>query len=216
MRSQATRGIFIGLALLVIGAAVLHRAGMAPDAMPRAEGHAPWFLSRAIGITAYIALSLDVALGLAMSTGALGAWITRGHAVDLHRWLSPLTLALVAGHAGVLLADGFLAFDVLDVLVPFVAPYRATAVGVGVIAAYLALVVHVSFPLRKRLGTDTWRRLHSLSFVAFAGATAHVLLTGTDALRPWALGMLVPPCLAIVALVTRRIARALHAPRGRA
>jgi sulfoxide reductase heme-binding subunit YedZ len=209
MRSPATRGILIGLALLVIGAAVLHRAGVAPDAMPRADGPAPWFLSRATGITAHVALSLDVALGLAMSTGALGTWITRGHAVDLHRWLSPLTLALVAGHAGILLADGFLGFDVLDVLVPFAAPYRATAIGAGVIAAYLALVVHVSFALRKRLGTDTWRRLHYLSFVAFAAATAHALLAGTDAFRPWALAMLVPPSLAIVALVTRRIARAL-------
>jgi sulfoxide reductase heme-binding subunit YedZ len=209
MRSPATRGVLIGLALLVIGAAVLHRAGVAPDALPRADGPAPWLLARATGITAYFALSLDVALGLSMSSAALGTWITRGHAVDLHRWLSPLTLALVTGHAGVLLADGFLAFDILDVLVPFAAPYRATAVGVGVIAAYLTIVVHASFALRRRLGTRAWRRLHYLSLVAFAAATAHALLAGTDAFRPWALAMLVPPCLAIAALLARRIARAV-------
>jgi predicted ferric reductase len=205
MRSAALRGVALGLGLLVLAAAILHRAGLAPDALPRAAGPAPWLLSRATGVTALVALSLDAALGLALSTGALGPRLTRGHAVELHRWLSPITLALVAGHALVLLADGHARFDALDVLVPFVAPYRAAAVGLGVIAAYLALVVHVSFGLRKRLGTATWRRLHALSFVALVAAVIHAASAGTDALRPWALALAAPPLIVVGALVARRV-----------
>jgi len=166
-----------------------------------------WQLSRATGFTAFVALALDVTLGLLMSTRAGARLIPRAQQVDLHRWLSPLTLALVAGHALLLLADDFIGFDLVDVLVPFAAPYRPFAVGIGVIAAYLALVIHLSFGLRKRLGTPLWRRLHGLSFVAFIAAAAHILLAGTDASSPWALAVITLPIDVIAGLVVYRLVR---------
>jgi predicted ferric reductase len=205
VRSAAIRGVLVGVGLLLVGAAILHRTGFASDPLPRTDGHGPWLLSRATGITAFVALSLDVALGLAMSTGTLGRWITRGHAVDLHRWLSPLALALVAGHAAVLLLDGFVALDPIDALIPFASRYRPVGVGLGVLAAYLTLVVHASFALRNRLGTTRWRRLHALSFVAYAAAAAHAILAGTDSFRPWAIALVTPTLLLVVVLVARRI-----------
>src|SRR5690349_9695056 len=105
-----------------------------------ADGFA-WQLSRASGFTAFVALALDVTLGLLMTTRLGDRLLGRGQQIDLHRWLSPITLALIAGHALALLADDHVDFGVLDVLVPFAARYRPVAVGVGVIAAYLALVV---------------------------------------------------------------------------
>jgi predicted ferric reductase len=205
MRSPFARGFLIGIALLAVLGAVLARMGWMTIAMPRLDGHGAWHLSRASGFTAFVALAVDVTLGLVMSTRIADRYLPRAHSLELHRWTSPIALALVVGHAVVLLADGWIRFDVLDVLVPFAAPYRPLAVGIGVIAAYLAFVVHLSFGFRKRLGPRTWRRLHYLSFVVFAAAAAHALLAGTDASRPWALAVVGLPSAAVVLLVALRL-----------
>jgi len=209
------RGAVVGLVMLALVGALASRAGWATIEVPRPDGPAPWLVSRATGFAAFTALALDVIVGLLVSTKAGDRWITRAHAIDLHGWLSPVALTLVIGHALILLADGYVRFDVLDLIVPFVAPYRPLAVGIGVIAVYLAVAVHASFGLRRRLGTRTWRRLHYLSFAAFVASSVHAILAGSDASRPWAV-VLHGSLLAIVgALVAYRVRSTDHrnAPR---
>jgi len=186
---DAVRGTVVGLVLFGLLGAIASRAGWATIDMPRPDGTAPWFVSRATGFAAFTALALDVIVGLLVSTKAGDRWVTRAHAIDLHGWLSPVALALVIGHASILIVDGYIRFDLLDLVVPFVAPYRPLAVGIGVIAAYLALVVHASFGLRRRLGIRTWRRLHYLSFAAFVASSLHAMLAGSDWSRPWAVAL---------------------------
>jgi predicted ferric reductase len=139
--------------------------------------------------------------------------LTRAHAIDLHGWLSPVALILVAGHAIVLLADSYIGFDILDVLVPFAAPVHTTAIGLGVIAAYAALVVHASFALRRRLGTTAWRRLHYLSFAAFTAAALHAIISGTDSSHPWFVAVYATPLVVVGALVAHRVLGRLRARR---
>lgn len=200
------RGLGLGLAVLLVAGALASRLGPATVDIPRASGTAPWLLSRASGLAAFVALSLDVIVGLLVSTRTAGRIFAKGVAVELHRWLSPLALALVLGHAALLLADGYIRFDALDVLVPFVAPYRPFAVGIGVLAAYLAVVVHASFAFRKRIGAAMWRRLHYLSFVALAGAAAHAVLAGTDT-GLWVRALYAVPLATVLALVGYRVVR---------
>ena len=69
---------------------------------------------------------------------------------------------------------------------PFAGPYRPLWVGVGQLAFYLMVVVYVSFYLRRRIGQRGWRMLHYTTFLAFVGATAHGLMSGTDTPAPWA------------------------------
>lgn len=176
------RGLLAGLAFLLVAGAIAERAGWMAIAVPRPTGTGAWFVSRASGIVAFIALALEVTLGRVMATGRDLAWMPKGVRVELHRWLSPVALALVVGHAAVLLADDFVRFDAIDLLVPFAAPTRRFGVGLGVLALYAAVVVHVSFALRKRLGTALWRRLHYGAYVAFALAAAHAIIAGTDLL----------------------------------
>ncbi|HEU0029952.1 MAG TPA: hypothetical protein VFQ53_04910 [Kofleriaceae bacterium] len=204
MRS-VVRGVIVGLVVLGALGAVASRAGWIVVDVPRFDGTFAWVLSRATGYAAYLALALDVAVGLLVSARAGDRFLARGHAVELHRWLSPLGLALVLGHAVVLLADRYVRFDLLDVAVPFVSSYRPVAVGLGVVAAYLAVVVHASFAFRRQLGTPRWRKLHALSFVAFAGATLHAVLAGSDAWSPWALALVGAPLAIVVVLLVRRI-----------
>jgi predicted ferric reductase len=135
--------------------------------------------------------------------------MARGQLIDLHGWLSPIALALLVGHVLALLADRYIRFDVLDVLVPMVSPYRPVAVGFGIVAAYCAVVVHASFNLRRKIGTKMWRRLHYLSFVALVAAAAHTFLAGTDASRAWAIAICVVPLLGAAVLLVDRVRAAM-------
>ncbi len=204
------QGLALAMIVLAVAGALAGRLGLATIAVPRSDSAAPWLLTRATGITAFVALALDVAIGLLVSTRTSHALFAKGVAVELHRWLSPLTLALVLGHVVLLLADGYIRFDAIDMLVPFASSYRPVAVGIGVIAAYGALVVHASFAMRKRLGTRTWRRLHYLSFVALVGAALHGVLAGSDTGMTWIQVLYAAPLVAVTALVALRVVRAVR------
>lgn len=208
MRSHAVataRGVVLGLVALALLAAIAGRAGVAIVELPRLASAAPWATSRATGTIAYLALVLDVVVGLGLTTRAGDRWPGRAAAVDVHAWLSPLALGLTAVHAGALLADAYIGFDLIDLVVPFASSYRPGAVGVGILAAYLALLVHGSFALRGRIGTAWWRRLHALSFVVYVLATAHGLAAGTDARAPWMLALYTGSAALVLALVVRRV-----------
>lgn len=180
MRRRLALGIAIGGLLLLVLDAIAVRAGIATGAIPKLAGTSLWVTSRAAGVTAFLALTLDVVFGLFVSTGAADRWIPRARSVDVHRWLSTVGLAMTGVHAFALLGDRFVRFDMLAVLVPFLSSYRAVAVALGVLAAYGAVLVHASFSWRKQLGAKTWRKLHYLSFFVFAAALVHGLFAGSD------------------------------------
>ncbi|MCB9562603.1 MAG: ferric reductase-like transmembrane domain-containing protein [Kofleriaceae bacterium] len=185
MRRPLVVGAIVGVALLLVADAALTRAGVVVGALPRAAGPWPWVATRAAGVIAYLALTADVVFGLLVSSGAGDGWVARARSVELHRWLSSVTLALVAVHVVTLLADGFARLDVLDAVVPFASGYRPLAIGLGVLAAEVAVLVHLSFGWRKRLGARAWRRLHLATFGVFAAATAHGVRGGSDADVGW-------------------------------
>jgi len=202
---DVVRGVCLGLVALALGGALASRLGIATVTVPRSTSTVPWLLSRASAVTAFVALSLDVIVGLLVSTGVARRVFAKGVGIELHGWLSPLALALTLAHGLLLLGDGYVRFDALDLIVPFASSYRPVAVGLGVLAAYVAVVVHASFALRKRIGPRTWRRLHYLSFVALTAAALHALLAGTDAASPLPLVICAVPLVIIVGLTAYRI-----------
>jgi predicted ferric reductase len=211
MRS-AWKGVVVGVVLLALLGAIASRTGVIAPSVPRPAGTGAWMFSRATGLLAYVALSIDVIVGLLVSTRAADRWWSRGQLIDLHGWLSPITLALVLAHGGVLLADRHVRFDVIDLFVPFASSRWPVAVGVGALAGYLVLVVHLSFGLRKRIGTATWRRLHYLSFVAFVLVTVHAIAAGTDRTHAWFVSVYGVSLLAVASLVVARL-RGARSPR---
>lgn len=183
MRRALAWGALAGVLALLVLDAVLVRAGVVADVLPRASGAGPWLVSRAMGITAYVALSLEIALGLLVSTGAADRVLARAHTLAVHQWLSSVSLVLVGAHAITLLGDGFAALDVIDLAVPFVAEVRRLATALGVLAAYAMLGVHLSYAARGKIGARTWRRLHYGSFALYGLATAHGISAGSDSGR---------------------------------
>jgi predicted ferric reductase len=204
---NAFKGVLIGLFLLALLGAIATRAGWIVASPPRPQGTGAWMFSRATGLVAYVALSIDVIVGLLVSTRSADRLVQRGQLIDVHGWLSPLTLALVLAHAVVLLADRYVRFDIVDVFVPFASGRWSLAVGVGVLAGYLMLVVHLSFGMRKRIGTTTWRRLHYLSYAAFVLVTIHAMAVGSDRANPWFASVYAVLLLVVASLLALRIRR---------
>ena len=138
-----------------------------------------WLIARAAGLVAFGLLTLSVWLGLAMSTRLLGPKRQKA-LLGLHRTLVWVGLAMLALHMIAVFLDPTLHFGALAVLVPFAAPWKTGAIAAGVIGGWLSLMLAVSFRMRKWIGQKGWRRLHYLSFGAFALALGHALLVGTD------------------------------------
>jgi len=212
VRRRIAVGIAIGAVLLLVLDAVAVRLGVVAGAVPKLPGTSLWVTSRAAGVTAFLALTLDVVFGLFVSTGAADRLVPRARSVDMHRWLSTVALTLTSVHAFALLGDRFVRFDVLDLLVPFLSSYRSVAVALGVLAAYGALLVHASFTLRRRIGTRTWRKLHYVSFFVFATALLHGWLAGSDSSAP---GMQALYVSSATVVGTLGIYRAFSAHAGR-
>ncbi|HEX7701799.1 MAG TPA: hypothetical protein VF403_13770 [Kofleriaceae bacterium] len=205
-----TRARWIGLVIVaLVVEATLVRLGVVTDPIPKLAGTAAWTTSRAAGVTAFAALTLDVMFGLFVSTGLIDRWVPRGASVDVHKWLSSVALTLVGVHSLALLVDPAVHFDALDALVPGMSSYRAGAIAIGVLAMYGALVVHLSFGWRKRIGVRAWRALHFTAFLVFVGAIVHGMLAGSDAAHHGMRALYAGSGVVVTGLVVIRIAAAI-------
>jgi predicted ferric reductase len=145
-----------------------------------------WYASRILGFLAYGALAISVVYGLLLSTGILDAIAHRTVSFSLHQDLSAIAIGLTAVHGSLLALDTFVPQSVVELAVPFAGPYRPIWVGLGQLGLYLMIVVYISFHARRRIGQRGWRMLHYTTFLAFVGATAHGLMSGTDTTAGWA------------------------------
>jgi methionine sulfoxide reductase heme-binding subunit len=143
-----------------------------------------WYLTRAAGLMGYFLLWLSTAWGLVVSSKILDPILERAYAYDFHEYLSWLGLAFVATHVVVLMADKYMPYNIWQVMIPFLSPYRPFWVGIGVITFYLSVLVTAAFYLKKKIGTETFRKIHYLSLVAYLGGTLHGLFAGTDSVLP--------------------------------
>jgi methionine sulfoxide reductase heme-binding subunit len=148
-----------------------------------------WLLARTTGLTAYVLLTASVVAGLVLKSRPFGRAIKAPAAFDVHRVLALLALGLVAMHGAALLLDRTVKLTPAALLVPGLSPYRPLPVALGVLAAELAALVVVSFPVRRRIGHRAWRRLHWTTYLLFMLATLHGVAAGTDSAQPWAPGL---------------------------
>ena len=129
--------------------------------------HAVWLGARSTGLVAYALATCSVLVGLVTATWTRDRNPGRAIVYDTHRALSLLTVLVVAGHVLLLAFDRYTQFGPTDLLVPFTSWYRPVWTGLGVLAAYVLLVVYASFYVRSRIGYKTWRTLHYATFAVF-------------------------------------------------
>jgi sulfoxide reductase heme-binding subunit YedZ len=164
-----------------------------------------WLASRSAGVVAYLLLSAAVLCGLALAL-RMGPPKVRRALRATHERIALVALGATAAHGLLLLPDPWLRPGLTGVLVPFASSYRPAWTGVGVLAAYLAAGLSLSYYARRRLGARRWRDAHRLIPVAWAMAAVHVIGAGSDAGTLW---LDVPIALTaglIVALLTARLA----------
>jgi methionine sulfoxide reductase heme-binding subunit len=164
-----------------------------------------WYVARASGMVAFALLTTTIVLGLVMSGRArLRRW-PRFAVEDVHRFASLLTWSFVGIHALALVADSYLPFSVLDLVVPGIAPYRPLATALGVVAVELLAALAVANLLRKRLSHRVWRRTHYLNFAVWLLALGHGVTAGSDSDTSWALALYVLSAGLVAGLTAWRV-----------
>lgn len=142
-----------------------------------------WYVARASGIVAWLALTASVLAGILVPTRVSGrqrpAWF-----LDVHRWLGGLTIGLVALHLGALVADSYVEFNLASLAIPFASTWKPFPVALGVIATWLLVLVGATSWAMRHLPRALWRGVHLLSYAAFFLVSLHGTLAGTDAGNP--------------------------------
>lgn len=146
-------------------------------------GQAPlWYVTRSTGITAFVLLTLAMALGVAATQRALAspAW-PRFATQALHRNVSLLAPAFLAVHIVTAIADGYVDMGWWSAVVPGASSYRTLWVGLGTVAVDLTLAVILTSLVRLRMGARRWRVVHLTAYALWPLSLVHYLKTGTDA-----------------------------------
>ncbi len=149
-----------------------------------------WNVARTGGFTAYVLLTLAVAVGLAltMQLQSPSHW-PRMLNSELHNFLTLLSVVFVGVHILAVWIDPFTRFGWSEVFIPFVSHYRVTWMALGILALYLGIAIGISTWLRPLIGYAWWRRLHILTLGVYALVTIHGIATGSDTQTWWGLAI---------------------------
>jgi DMSO/TMAO reductase YedYZ heme-binding membrane subunit len=143
-----------------------------------------WYVTRASGLVAWALLAGTLLWGVALSTRLLGdrpraPWLT-----DLHRGVAGLACAFTGLHLVALVADSFVHFDVVDLLVPLASEWRPVPVALGVVGLWGLVAVQATSLARRRLSKRAWHRVHLTSYATLWLVSLHAALAGTDTTNP--------------------------------
>jgi sulfoxide reductase heme-binding subunit YedZ len=180
------------------------------------SGQIWWHLARASGVVAWAGAVGAVLVGLAMASRIGGREVPASWLLALHRHLGALTLAFTGAHLAALVADSYLRFGLLDLVLPFRSSWRPGAVAWGVVALWILALVQVTSLLRRRIPARLWRDVHLLSYAGAVGATVHLFTAGHDQAN---LGLRLAPLLALslaVGFLTYRLLVPRRRPARRA
>ena len=155
-------------------------------------------------VTASVAIGLTMASKIVRRRGA-GPALAR-----VHEQTALAGLVAIAVHGITLLGDAWLHPGLRGIAVPFAMSYRPAFTGLGIIAGYLAVLLGLSFYLRRRIGARLWRKLHRATVLVWVLGVVHTLGSGTDASVPWLRAIMLATGVPIVVLFAVRM---LHKPK---
>jgi sulfoxide reductase heme-binding subunit YedZ len=174
-----------------------------------------WVATRASGTVALILVTISVFVGLLVSTKLVKRRGAAPFLVALHEQTALAGLVSIAVHGATLLADPWLQPGLAGVLVPFASPYRPLFTAVGVVAAYLAAVLGLSYYVRQQVGTSLWRKAHRATILVWALGLVHTFGAGTDAGAVWFRELVFFTSAPVVVLFGVRVATGLRGRRSK-
>jgi sulfoxide reductase heme-binding subunit YedZ len=176
--------------------------------------HTWWLVSRAAGLTALVAMTASVVLGLALAARAVDRPQIRA-AAALHEQLALVSLIAIAVHGEALLGDRWLHPGAAGIAIPFVMDYRPAFTAAGIAGGWIAAFLGLSFYARRRFGARRWRNLHRFVVIAWLLSVVHTLGAGTDAGHPLVLGFVCASIGVVGALLCARWLPAILRSRDR-
>lgn len=144
-----------------------------------------WLTSRAAGITALLFVTASTVLGLFMASGIVKRPGLKGRLMPAHEYISLVSIGAILIHGFSLIGDSWLKPSLGDVLVPGLISYRPLAVAAGIVAAYVTILLSVSYYARRRIGIRRWRLMHRFIVVVWLLSVVHSFFAGTDSTKPW-------------------------------
>src|ERR1019366_917186 len=158
--------------------------GFSHHLLDPASGRPAWtglIGATALGTRALGLISVSVLIGLTMATKILRRPGLTRKLARLHEHVALVALAAIVVHGASLLGDRWLPAGGKGLIVPFTMGYRPLYTGLGMVAAYLAALLGLSFYLRRLIGTRLWRKLHRATVLVWVLGVVHTIGSGTDA-----------------------------------
>lgn len=143
-------------------------------------GTATWDMTRSAAWASYLLLWASVVTGVGVNLRFHPGVGRQALVFEVHRTTGTLGLTLALVHGLALVLDRYLAFHAWDVLIPFTSDYRPWQVALGVASLWAVAAVLLSTWFAGWISTRAWRRIHYLSYGAFALALVHGLTAGSD------------------------------------
>lgn len=149
------------------------------------QSHGWWLASRASGLVALVLITVSVFLGLTMSAKLMRRPGFAKKLLAVHEQTALAGLVAIAVHGIALLGDPWLHPGVAGVAIPFALGFKTFFTGLGVIAGYLAVLLGLSYYVRRRIGARLWRKAHRATVLVYLLGLTHALGAGTDASAVW-------------------------------
>jgi sulfoxide reductase heme-binding subunit YedZ len=167
--------------------------------------HIWWLASRASGVVALLLVTISVGIGLTMSAKLLRKRGLGPQLTAMHEQTALAGLIAIGVHAVTLLGDPWLHPSVTGISVPFVMGYRTFFTGLGIIGAWLAALLGLSYYFRRYVGAARWRKAHRATIVVYVLGLVHTIGAGTDAGTVWLRWFMAITAIPITALFLRRV-----------
>jgi sulfoxide reductase heme-binding subunit YedZ len=164
--------------------------------------HGWWIVSRSSGIVAFVLVTISVFLGLTMAGKPVRDPQFTKNLRAVHEQTALAALVAIAVHGFAILVDPWLKPGITGVAIPFDLSVHTFWTGLGVIAGYLAMLLGLSFYLRRQIGARLWRKAHRATIAVYVLGLFHALGAGSDTgsmiFLVWAFGTAVPIAILFV------------------
>jgi sulfoxide reductase heme-binding subunit YedZ len=164
-----------------------------------------WLSVRGSGLVAFSLLAAATMWGLLLSSKTLARKISTKNLTFTHEALAVGSLLATIIHIVALLTDQFVGFTLADILIPGSSTWRPSAVALGIVAMYGMLLTTSTFYMRRKIGQDTWRAIHYLTYGVFTAALLHGIKAGTDSHGTLAFALYGGTAVVVVALTIMRV-----------
>ena len=137
-------------------------------------------LSNYFGLAAISCLSLNILLGLLLSTkyNPVRKWPHRRiNTLQLHNWTGYTALVVSLVHPTLILFSSTAHFRIVDIVYPLNAPKQPYINAIGALALYLLVATVVTSYFRLEIGRRLWKPLHFATYALFVLYAVHSLLT---------------------------------------